>query len=760
MKRTRKILGIGLSVLMILAAVPAVSFGAALPFQDVPSGEWYYNDVKIAYETGLINGMDATTFAPKSDMTYAQAVKLAACMHQKYTTGSVTLANGSPDWWDSYVDYAKNNNIIYKDYDWNSPATRAGYVEIFAYALPEEALKEINTIADGYIPDVGSTHPQATEIYKLYRAGILNGRDEIGTFTPDDNISRAEVAAILTRMMNESARKSLIVGTSFTVTFNSNGGSSVEAQTIAKNGKAVKPADPTQENYGFVGWYMNSTLTKAYDFSTPVTKDLTLYAKWTALSDETFTVSFSTNGGTPVTPQQVRGYARATKPADPTRPAMLLEWGSNNYKFYDFDGWYQDKELTKPFDFSSIIKQNTVLYAKWTERTATCWETKFDLNHWTLEDRGNSWKVHDSTYQTQLVEVGHKAVRPEDPTWTGLVFNGWYLDHDCTRKFDFDTLISAETSNYEDGMVLFAKWNDYTVSFETGEGRIFDDYQYDWVLKGGKAKKPANPIREGYEFAGWYTDSALTTPYDFSSTVTGDLKLYAKWIDGGTIKDSWDEVIANIKNGTYESRYKVGDTKFMKVESALATPISGMVEMEIVAIDRDELSEGGKAAITWISKDVLGKRRMDSTPNGNWESSEMRSWLDTNLKPRIQENVRNAIKPVKKYTYSYDSAKDEMKADAVTIDTLWLPSAYEILGPSWISYDPWENTGPSYKNVFKSEKERIKYNYRTGAAEGWWLRSAEEIYNGDRWTREIMDDGKNFHWSGTSEYGIVIGFCM
>ena len=50
-------------------------------------------------------------------------------------------------------------------------------------------------------------------------------------------------------------------------------------------------------------------------------------------------------------------------------------------------------------------------------------------------------------------------------------------------------------------MVLFAKWNDYTVSFETGEGRIFDDYQYDWVLKGGKAKKPADPRREGYVFA-------------------------------------------------------------------------------------------------------------------------------------------------------------------------------------------------------------------------------------------------------------------
>ena len=352
-------------------------------------------------------------------------------------------------------------------------------------------------------------------------------------------------------------------------------------------------------------------------------------------------------------------------------------------------------------------------------------------------------------------------VRPEDPTWTGLVFNGWYLDSDCTRKYDFNTPVTAETCNASgltiaEEMWLYAKWNDYTVSFVTNGGTYVD---YDWVIKGGKAKKPSDPTREGYEFAGWYTDSALTTPYDFSSTVTGDLKLYAKWNDGGTIKDSWDEIIASIDNGTYKSKYKVGDTKFMKVESAMATPVSGMVEMEIVAIDMDELSGGGKAAITWISKKVLGKGRMESAENGNWESSEMRSWLDTNLKPRIQENVRNAIKPVKKYTFSFDGPKNVIQ-NAVTTDSIWIPSAYEILGPSYKSYDRWENMGPSYKMVFPSEKERIKYNYKTGDAEDWYLRSAVDSTADIRWMREILDDGNAFRWSGKSQNGIVIGFCM
>ncbi len=197
---------------MVFTMIPLQSFGADLPFKDVPTGEWYYGDVKGAWETGLINGFEDNTFRPNENMTYAQAIKLASCMNQKYTTGSVTLANGSPQWYDSYVAYAKDKSIIAKDYDWNTSATRAGYVEIFSKALPDEALKVKNSIADNAIPDVSINHPQAAAIYKLYRAGILTGMDENGTFDPNLNIRRSDVSAILTRMMNESARKELTLG--------------------------------------------------------------------------------------------------------------------------------------------------------------------------------------------------------------------------------------------------------------------------------------------------------------------------------------------------------------------------------------------------------------------------------------------------------------------------------------------------------------------------------------------------------------------
>ena len=176
------------------------------PFTDVFGTDWFIDDVIYAYSLGLIDGTTPTTFSPKSNLTYAEAVKLAACMHQLYTDGEVTLENDSSVWYQSYVDYAKENGIISKDYDWGAPATRAGYIEIFANALPDEAFEEINDFADGAVPDVDMDHPQANAIYKLYRAGILQGVDTEYTCAPDSNILRSEVAAILTRMMNPDAR--------------------------------------------------------------------------------------------------------------------------------------------------------------------------------------------------------------------------------------------------------------------------------------------------------------------------------------------------------------------------------------------------------------------------------------------------------------------------------------------------------------------------------------------------------------------------
>ncbi|MBQ2679462.1 MAG: S-layer homology domain-containing protein [Firmicutes bacterium] len=203
----KRILGIFLSAVMVAAAVPAIAMGA-MNFTDVKTTAWYYNDVKTAYESGIIAGKSDTKFDPDANLTYAEAVKLAACMHQKYMTGNVTLQAGNP-WYEPFVTYCKANSIIDKDYYWNDKATRGGYMEIFANALPDYALKEINTIDDDAIPDVSMKLSQADAIYKLYRAGVVIGVDDDHNCNSSSFIKRSEVSAIITRMMDASKRVEL-----------------------------------------------------------------------------------------------------------------------------------------------------------------------------------------------------------------------------------------------------------------------------------------------------------------------------------------------------------------------------------------------------------------------------------------------------------------------------------------------------------------------------------------------------------------------
>ena len=201
-----------LLVLVLALSLTTTALAAGLPFKDVPSNAWYYEAVDDAYNLALINGRDETHFAPDANLTYAEAVKLAACMNQKAALGYVVEMGGGDPWYQPYVDYCREQGIISKDYPWDKNATRAGYVEIFAHALPEESFRARNDIADGTIPDVSMSHPQAAEIYLLYRAGILTGNDANGIFSPSDNIKRCQVAAILTRMMIESERKDVYLG--------------------------------------------------------------------------------------------------------------------------------------------------------------------------------------------------------------------------------------------------------------------------------------------------------------------------------------------------------------------------------------------------------------------------------------------------------------------------------------------------------------------------------------------------------------------
>ena len=178
------------------------------PFVDVTENEWYFPWVCGAHKMGLINGKDDTHYKPDDNMTYAEAIKLAACMNQLSSGGEITLTNGEEHWYDTYVAHCLDNGIISEDYSAviNESIDRQTYALIFSKAIPADALEEKNNIPDGSIPDVQNGNPNYDAIYTLYRAGIINGSDSCGTFNPTNFIRRSEVAAILNRMMDATVR--------------------------------------------------------------------------------------------------------------------------------------------------------------------------------------------------------------------------------------------------------------------------------------------------------------------------------------------------------------------------------------------------------------------------------------------------------------------------------------------------------------------------------------------------------------------------
>ena len=186
--------------------------GGGSPFRDIRPGDWFYADVVSAVDMGLIDGMGDGTFAPNGTITNAQVIKLAACTHQKYQEGTVTLKNGSP-WYQTYVDYALDNGIISAaPADCNAVSTRSYYIAVMYRAMPEREYAVINDIADGAVPDVKEGHPDYDAIYGFYRAGIVTGNDAKGTFAPDSNVKRSEVATLVARMFDPAVRKSVTLG--------------------------------------------------------------------------------------------------------------------------------------------------------------------------------------------------------------------------------------------------------------------------------------------------------------------------------------------------------------------------------------------------------------------------------------------------------------------------------------------------------------------------------------------------------------------
>lgn len=286
----------------------------------------------------------------------------------------------------------------------------------------------------------------------------------------------------------------IIIGTiiainnkTYTVTFDSNGGSFVPL-LVVKTGKTVsKPDNPTRDGYEFVSWNYNNS---EFDFSTIIKEDMTLKAVWKEIAKEVikYTVTFTVDGKTKT--QEVES-------------GSLIDLDS--FEFAEKDGyelvWYLDGKV---YDMNTPLTGNVSIEGKYEKLTS--YVVKFNTD-------GGS-KVSD-----QKVKKDEKAKEPTEPTKEGYLFDGWYLN---SKKYDFDTVVTKS-------ITLKAKWDEdpsvtrYTVTFDSTGGTSVSKQR---IIENKQATKPKNPTKSGYSFVEWQLDDKA---YDFKTKVTSDIKLVAVW---------------------------------------------------------------------------------------------------------------------------------------------------------------------------------------------------------------------------------------
>lgn len=184
-------------------------------FLDADESAWYGSQqqgvIKSVVQLGIMNGYTDGTFHPIGNITLSEAIKMAAVVHATCNNQTISFsASDGGEWYDAYLNYCVKNRIVSSDEysSLDAYATRAQIAHIFAKATSDFAV--VNDVDYDYIPDVSERSEYADEILALYRAGILTGDERTRAFRPSDTITRAEAAAIISRVALPTTRIKIV----------------------------------------------------------------------------------------------------------------------------------------------------------------------------------------------------------------------------------------------------------------------------------------------------------------------------------------------------------------------------------------------------------------------------------------------------------------------------------------------------------------------------------------------------------------------
>ena len=331
----------------------------------------------------------------------------------------------------------------------------------------------------------------------------------------------------------------------YTVTFNSNGGTEIAPKEVVSGLKIKKPSTPTKDKYLFRGWYEDSTFSKEFDFNTPITSDMTLYAKWEAANsiNEIRLAGDFQYGNVPV------GTLPSFNPRTTTESISLGTGTDWAYFINETSVWsgfgsetpvavndgktkYGYRFQVKANDGYQLASDLKVIYND-EDVTSTVDVTRWPWGAYVTVDLGKAIEtpvVYTITFISndgtpvapQNVNAGEKLAKPTPaPTKEGFTFDGWYEDSTFSKEFDFNTPIT-------NSMTLYAKWteNKYTLTFNANGGSGTMEPIADLT---GEYTLPANEFTapSGKQFKGWSltTDGAIVTKVDMTENKT----VYAIW---------------------------------------------------------------------------------------------------------------------------------------------------------------------------------------------------------------------------------------
>ncbi len=295
----------------------------------------------------------------------------------------------------------------------------------------------------------------------------------------------------------------------YDVTFVHNNGQADSKIKVHADELVPRPVEPTRNGYTFIGWYKDMGLTEPWNFEIDTVKyHMTLYAGWEYVGATEYIVTFRPNNG-----ESDRILVVGANELIPVQESPIMEG-------YTFVGWYSDSAWTKPWNFDTDrVTRNMILYGGW-EIYIPPVPPECDI----------TFKPQNGDPDFVIMALtGEFLQRPTAPTRDGYTFTGWYRDEACTNAWNF------EVDKVEGNATLYGGWSknpiievtEYTITFQPNNGTSVTTTT---VIEGELIPRPPLPTRDGYTFAGWYTDSACTMGWNFDTDKAySNMTLYGAW---------------------------------------------------------------------------------------------------------------------------------------------------------------------------------------------------------------------------------------